>query len=224
MEHRHLRQEDLLRVEPEGHLQVVQREHHRALGQQHALGQSGGAAGVHEHRRVVLLGLRGYHLLPGRDQVLVRHVVRRVTVAHEDDGAHACRLAYGVDDGGEDGVDEDHLGRRVSQHVRQLARREAQVERIHDAAAHQAGVVELLEARAVERQHREAVLAREAELLAQCVRQPEHPRAVLGVGRGGSGTCVGEERPAGEPVHGRQQLPVPDELLHEGTSCAHAVL
>ena len=64
---------------------VVHVQHLGPLVEQHALGQPGGAARVHEDDRVVLLGLVGHVRLARRDQVLVREVVGDVALADEHD-------------------------------------------------------------------------------------------------------------------------------------------
>ena len=58
---------------------VVQVEHLGPLVEQHALGQAGRAARVHEDDGIVLVGLVGHDRLAGGDEVLVapRRAARR---------------------------------------------------------------------------------------------------------------------------------------------------
>ena len=84
-----------------------------ALIEQHALGQTGGAAGVHEDDGIVLFGFGGTIGAPAPMQVLVAHVVRSVAVADEHDmtqrqlAAHLGDVAGEVV--GEQRVDEHDL-------------------------------------------------------------------------------------------------------------------
>ena len=94
----------------------------------------------------------------------------------------------------------------------ELLGREPQVERVDDARAEEAGVVQLEVLVAVEGHHREPVVALDAELAPQAVGQPQHPVDVLAV-RGDVGP-VEDGLLRGEPLRHRQQVPVVDQLLH----------
>ena len=95
-----------------------------------ALGQPGGAAGVHLHGDV--LGRhRGRGL--GRPVALAPNLVAlplRVLAAQRDDGAEAGELVPdGLDEGAELGPDEQHLGAGVGDDEAHLGRRQAPVDR-----------------------------------------------------------------------------------------------
>ena len=74
-------------VEADRHADVVEVQQLGALVEQHPLGQACRAAGVHEHGRVVLVGLGRRDGAAGRDEVLVAHVVGCVGVTDEHDVA-----------------------------------------------------------------------------------------------------------------------------------------
>ena len=83
MEHGGLVRVDALLAEVDGEPDVVEVQHLGALVEQHALGDAGGATGVHQHRRIGLVRLVGRDRLAGGDQVLVAHVVGHVTIADQ---------------------------------------------------------------------------------------------------------------------------------------------
>ena len=114
---------------------------------------------------------------------------------------------------GANGASVKHdLGVRVAEDEGELLGGEPKVERVDHPGAEERGVVQLQELVAVEGHDREAVVAADAELAAQPVREPQHPIDVLAVGR--LVRPVEERQLVGQTVGGRQQLPVVDELLH----------
>ncbi len=95
---------------------------------------------------------------------------------------------------------------------RQLRRGQAQVERVDDAAAKEAGVVELQELVPVERHDREAVAPAHTELAGHAVDQPTDPVPMLGEG---GGEIAVEDRSLGRQAVGRgQQVAVVQQFLH----------
>ena len=118
---------------------MVHVQHLGAVLEQDAFGEAGRSARVHEHDRVVFVGLVGDHGRAGLDQVFISKVVRHVAIADQHDMAER---QVGTDVGdvageviGEHGVDEDHLGAGVGQDRLQLPAGKAQVERCDDATA-----------------------------------------------------------------------------------------
>jgi hypothetical protein len=87
-------------------------------------------------------------------------------------------------------------------------------ERVDDARPEQARVVQLLEHAAVQRHDGDAVTGLDSRAPCAGAGQAQDPRPVLAVGGGAAGAGVGEERRRRVPVDRGQQLPVPDELLH----------
>ena len=219
VEHRRLVQVHAALVEAPPHRDVVHVQHLGPLVEQHALRQPGGAARVHEHDRVVLLGLLGHDRLPRREQVLVADVVGHVALADQHHLLDARLRAHGVDERRERGVREADPRPRVAEDELELLGREPKVERVDHPGAEERGVVQLEELVAVERHHREALVAADAELAAQPVREPQHPIDVLAIGR--LVRPVEERRLVGQALGGRQQLPVVDELLHAVPPCRH---
>ena len=101
-----------------GHLVDV--EHQGPVVDDHALGQAGGPAGVHEDGQVVLVRL-GRHLRRARrHHVLVGDVVGDVAAADQHHLVDARLGAHRVDQGGEEGVGEADPAPRVLDDERQL--------------------------------------------------------------------------------------------------------
>jgi hypothetical protein len=119
VEHRRLMQVHRRRVEGEVHRNVVQVEHLRSMLDRNALGQAGGAAGVHEHGEVGLLGLVRRDGLHGGEELFVGHVVGNIGIAEQipdknrvpDRTVAVLTVRHGVgEQAGEEPVDKDHLG------------------------------------------------------------------------------------------------------------------
>ena len=199
-------------LEAPPHPDVVHVQHLGPLVEQHALRQPGGAAGVHEHDRVVLLGLLGHDRVPCGEQVLVADVVGHVALADQHHLLDPRLRAHGVDERRERGVREADPRVRVAEDEGELLGCEPKVERVDHPGAEERGVVQLQELVAVEGHHREAIVTADAELAAEPVREPQHPIDVLAIGR--LVRPVEKRRLVGQPVGGRQQLPVVDQLLH----------
>ena len=185
VEHGRLVEIDAAGGQVDRHGDVVEVQQLGPLVEQHALGQAGRAAGVHEDHRVVLFGLLGERGVAGGDHVLVGEVGAEVPVAHED---HLVQheLVANRGDGplqmiGEHRVDEDHGHLGVREDELDLAGREPDVERIDDAAAQKGGVVELKELVAVGAQDGEPVSALQPELPAHRVGEAQHAVGMLGV-------------------------------------------
>ena len=94
----------------------------------------------------------------------------------------------------------------------QLLAREPQVQRVHDAGAEEAGVVQLEVLVAVGRHHCEPVAALESELGVHGVGESQDAVAVLL--EGGVVVAVVEADLGGPAVDGGQEGPVVDELSH----------
>ena len=124
VEHRGLVEVDGFLLQGDDHGHVVEVQHLGPAVDQHPLGQAGGAAGIHQHHRVGLLGLIGHHRIDRGQHVLVADVVGHVAVADEDHVADRARLGRGGQGVGEvlgeEGVDEHHLGAGVAHDVVQL--------------------------------------------------------------------------------------------------------
>ena len=148
-----------------------------------ALGQTRGAAGVHENDGVVLVGLGGQRRRGRGEHVFVGGVVPHVAFADQHDAAErvvsAHLLARGFHERGEGGVGEDHPALGVGEDVGELLRREAQVQRVDDARAEEGRVPELEVGGAVQGEDGEAVGGRDAQLAGQGVAEPPHPFVVL---------------------------------------------
>ena len=133
---RHAPGDDRLARRDERHVPEVR--HHRPIGDERALGPAGGARGVHEHDRVVAVGVRDRPVIDGRTG---REVVERDVAAigaHADDlevpivwearptvGQHSCDALV---------VGEQHGHARVAQRVVELPARPPRIQRHHDRA------------------------------------------------------------------------------------------
>ena len=149
---------------------------------------------------------------PAADDVLIAEVVRNVSAADQHHLLDAGFGSHRVDHRREKRVGEAHPAAGVLQDEAQLQRRQAEVERIDDGAAEEAGVVELEKLVSIESHDREAVVGVDAELGPQAVRQPAGPVQMVGIARGeGSVEHGGLVR---SPAHGGKEIAVVDELLH----------
>ena len=150
------------------------------------------------------------------DQILVAEVVGGVAATDQHDVLQRQFVSHRVDVAGEvlgeQRVDEDDLGARVSEDVLQLRAGEAQVERIDHAGAEEAGVVQLEVLVAVGGHDREPVAGRQAEVAAHPVGEPQHAVAVL-LERGVIVAVVEADlvRPT---LDRREELPMEHEFLH----------
>ena len=181
VEHRRLVEEHPRFIQRIHEAQVVEVEHLGPVLEEHALRQTGGPARVHEHDRIVLLGLGGELGHRGPHEFLVGDVVVHVARADEDNLFDPRFLAYPVHHLREERIGETHLRAGVGEYVRELPRRESQVERVDHTTAQERCVPQLQVGKAVQRKHRIAIVRRDAELRPHRMRQRRDPLEVLTV-------------------------------------------
>ena len=146
VEHRHDRQDAAGGAQVE-HVRQRDRigvDHRGAVAVQHALRPPGGAGGVAERARGVLVEVRPGIVIVGRVHQLVvaeqAHAARQFErrhagrIGHHHDGAHAVRDLRGdaADQRGEPGIDEQHAVAGVVDDVGDVVGREARIDRVAD--------------------------------------------------------------------------------------------
>jgi hypothetical protein len=190
---------------------LVYVEHEGPVVEDDALGETGRPAGVHEDGDVVLVPLLRHFRVPGPDQVLVLEVVGRVALTDEYDLVEAGLFAHRVDRTGEPTVDEADLAAGIGEDERQLLGRQSEIERVDDAAAQEAGVVQLEVLVTVERHHAVPVTGPDTQLGLHAISQPANTVQMLGVGRAESSVYDG--RLLGQALDRRQEVAVVYEFL-----------
>ena len=192
---------------------MVQVQQLGALLEQDTLRETRRAAGVHQDDGVglVRLGRRGRGA--AREEIFVAGVVRHVALADENHMLDSGFFADCVDRLREERVDEDGAGARVAKDERQLGRAEPQVQRVDDARAQEARVVQLEVLVAIAGDHRKAIGAAETELGPEGGGKAQHPldvpteRAVV--------ARVVVADPIGRAIRGLEQQPPVHKLLHD---------
>ena len=127
------------------HLAAVGDERDGLLRQDHAFRQARGAPGVHQHRRLIVVGFgRNRAGCLHRHQVVEAHVMRCVGTTDEHDSAKVFESRTNlVDDPRKRLVDEQHRRARVVQDVHVFVGRQTTVEWVDDRRAEKARVPEL---------------------------------------------------------------------------------
>ncbi len=172
-------------VEPHRHTDVVQVERFGSLVEQHAFRATGGTARVHEHDRIVLVGLVGFD---GATDAISPRTSCRGARRHRPStrcDAAATRRALRrccARDGRRTTCRRRRPHTRVGEDELQLLPREAKVERVDHAGSQEPGVIQLEVLVAVRRHDGEAIARAEAQLVAHRITQAEYPLAVLGEG------------------------------------------
>ena len=150
---------------PQAFAERIQRiDHQIAVAEHHALGASGGAAGIEDAGEIAALAHRIRHRRAALDQLFVIvHAGWRLAIIGINQLEARDRIGERGGDGGKGLVDEQDAGAAVAHGVFVLQRAPADVER-HDHGAGPAGrEIELEIAVGIERQDRDAVAGLRAE-------------------------------------------------------------
>ncbi len=183
MEHRRLHQVGTDLVIPNSHGPVIHVEHLGPMLDQHTLGQPGGAAGIHQHHGIGLIGFVTHNRLSSGQQRFVSDIVRSVAVPDQDHLPDRVLSAHYFtrrgDQWSKQRIGENDFAGRVLDDIGEFGRSQPQVQRIDHASPHERSMPKLQILMTIEGENGKAIFRLDSQLNCQSMSETSYALVVL---------------------------------------------